>query len=232
MIGRRTFLVGISISSLPIVTGCAELFPETYHFRMTVEVETPEGARSGSSVYKVWANNKTPLLPEESKREWGVNGDAVAVDLPGGRTLFALLKTGAAHGDLAGLSMAALDPAFRNDIVESARRISSGRGVLQKAVVRPEDYPMLVMFRDIDDPASVERVDPANLATSFGPGYGLRRIIVEITNERVSRGIENRLDWWHLYRKERLRLNGKKGAISTDEIADNLGTGSFRTGGP
>jgi hypothetical protein len=33
--------------------------------------------------------------------------------------------------------------------------------------------PLLVTFADINDPASVQRVDPDDLAASFGPGYAL-----------------------------------------------------------
>lgn len=76
------------------------MFPEKYRLRLTVEVDTPQGLRKGSSVYEVWANNKTALLPDEAKRDWGVRGEAVAVDLPNGQTLFAPLKTNAKHGDL------------------------------------------------------------------------------------------------------------------------------------
>ncbi|OAF01137.1 hypothetical protein AYJ54_29000 [Bradyrhizobium centrolobii] len=32
-----------------------------------------------------------------------------------------------------------------------------------------EDFPVLVRFRDPNDPTSVELVDPSNLAASFGP---------------------------------------------------------------
>ncbi|MBB4640568.1 hypothetical protein [Rhizorhapis suberifaciens] len=186
------FATGMVVLGL---TGCAEMFPETYHFRMTVEIDTPEGLRTGSSVYEVRANNKTALLPEEAKRAWGVKGEAVAVDLPGGRTMFALLKTGAIHGDLAGLSMTALDPAFKNDVVESAARISARQNIRQSAEVRPEDYPMLVTFRNMADPTSVARVDPVNLAPSFGAGYRLKRITVAVTDEDVTTGIEKRLGW-------------------------------------
>jgi hypothetical protein len=54
---------------------------------------------------------------------------------------------------------------------------------------------MLVTFTDITDPKSVQRVDPANLAASFGPGVKLKRIVVETTSERVTTGIQKRLGW-------------------------------------
>jgi hypothetical protein len=177
------------------LSGCAEMFPYRYRFELTVEVDTPQGLRKGSSVYEVLANNKTALLPEEASRDWGVRGEAVAVDLPNGRTLFALLKTNAKHGDMAGLSMTALDPAFQNDIVESAARIASGKGVKRQAAVAPEDYPMLVTFRDLADPTSVQAVPPTGFASVFGPGYALRRITVQITDDDIATGIQGRLSW-------------------------------------
>jgi hypothetical protein len=39
----------------------------------------------------------------------------------------------------------------------------------------------------------VQRVDPANLAASFGPGIRLKRITVEVTDDDVTTGIEKRL---------------------------------------
>ena len=88
----RRAVFGLLVAPL-FLSGCAELFPSKYRFRMTVEVETPEGLRRGSSVYQIWANDTTSILPDEAKRDWGSKGEAVAVDLPGGKTLFALMKT-------------------------------------------------------------------------------------------------------------------------------------------
>ena len=119
------------------------------------------------------------------------------VDLPDGRTLFALLKTVSAsgHDNLAFMSMRALDPAFDYNLLESARRIAAGDGIRSPAEVDPADYPMLVTFRDIVDPTSVEKVDPGDLAASFGEVVSLKSITVEVTDEPVTRGIEKRLGW-------------------------------------
>lgn len=193
---RRQALYALGAGVVALTSGaCAEMFPETYRFRLTVEIDTPEGLRRGSSVYEVWASKKTALLPEEAKRTWGVRGEAVAIDLPGGRTVFALLKTGALHGDLAGLSMTALDPAFRNDVVDSVARIASGHGVKQFAEVRAVDYPMLVTFRDLGDPTTIGHVDPSNVAAMLGAGCRLNRISVQLTDDQVTTGIRARLGW-------------------------------------
>ena len=64
--------------------------------------------------------------------------------------------------------------------------------------------PMLVRFRDPSDPTSVERVDPADLAASFEPGVKSDRMIIEITDASVTKGIETALPW--LARGESQRL--------------------------
>ena len=108
---------------------------------------------------------------------------------------------------MAGLSMTALDPAFQNDIVESAARIASGKGVKRQAEVAPEDYPMLVTFRDLADPASVEAVNPADFASVFGPGYALRRITVQVTEENFAPSLQERLRWLGRYPEPSLNPN-------------------------
>jgi hypothetical protein len=63
------------------------------------------------------------------------------------------------------------------------------------ANLETKDLPMLVRFRDLNDPASVERVDPADLAASFGAGVKLEGINIEITDQPVTHGIEAILPW-------------------------------------
>ena len=64
-----------------------------------------------------------------------------------------------------------------------------------KAEIPIQLLPLLVRFRDIDNPTSVEQVDPSNLSVSFGPGVLLRRATIEITDNPVTTGIETRLKW-------------------------------------
>ncbi|PKP65357.1 MAG: hypothetical protein CVT85_06470 [Alphaproteobacteria bacterium HGW-Alphaproteobacteria-7] len=196
MMARRGFLGVLAGSAAALVGGCGLFAGNSYRFRMTVEVETPEGLKTGSSVYQVEAKDQLALTPGGVGQTWNVRGEAVAVDLPGGKTLFALLKTvnTAGHDDFAYMSMRALDPAFNYNRVESANRISSG-DVTSPSDVPASDYPLLVTFGDLNDPTSVVRVAPANLAAQFGPNVRLRRITVEVTDDAVTTGIEKRLGW-------------------------------------
>lgn len=199
----------------------------TYRFRMTMEVETPEGLKSGSSVYEVRAKNVPKLLPDMHSRDWWVRGEAAAIDLPGGHTLFALLKTSAHFDDMMGLSMNTLHPDFRGaryDVVGTAKALKNGQ-YPGPAEVAPADYPMLVTFTDIADPTSVVRVDPGDLAASFGEGVRLRRITVEVTDDPVTTGIEKRLAEMGIEEGHGL---DRAGGVSADpSLAQQLGFRHF-----
>ena len=195
-----------TVGGVLAVGACGLLGGDRYRFRMTVAVDTPEGLRTGSSVYEVTAGRTGGILPEEAKRDWAVRGQAVAVDLPGGRTLFALLKTHAHFDDMMGLSMATLHPDFGGtgyDVVGVAKELARGAWP-GPAEVAPEDYPMLVTFAEEDEPASVALVQPGNLSATFGRGVRLRGITVELTDDPVRRGIKERLGWLPNYYDKQL----------------------------
>ncbi len=171
-----------------------------WHQKMTVVVDTPHGEKRGSSVISVnfaRGNERLLRVTEGSGVRWDVKGEAVVVDLGEGRYLFALLKGGSSYLGNAGV----------NAYVFSSRRYAPGEIEAVKAVERAprnapkvlprEMYPLLVTFDDINDPKTVKKVDPDNLAATFGPGYRLKRITIEITDEPVTRGkVEKVLGWW------------------------------------
>ena len=175
-----------------------------YRYRLTVEVETPEGLKTGSSVIEV----KQRLVragsnPANIAVERRVRGEAVAVDLPGGRTLFALLRSDN-NIEWPTYVMQTLAPHSES---ETFAQQLDNMLLLEGEIVLPRTfppvghleersaYPMLVTFGDLDDPASVERVDPDDLAATFGEGVSLKRITVQVTDDPVTSGIERRLGW-------------------------------------
>jgi hypothetical protein len=181
----------------------------------------------------------------EYHRTMTLHGEAVAIDLPGGRSLFALLRTSGPNPDtdLAMASMALLDPAYRNDWVESTKRLAKRQSVRPSAIIPPNqlqsyynqgeekqrvisNYPLLVTFQDVRDPTSVALVDPADLAATFGPGVSLRRITVALTDDPVSTGIEKRLSWLSRYRN--LSFAGNRYPVDSS-LTDTLMAGSFST---
>jgi hypothetical protein len=56
--------------------------------------------------------------------------------------------------------------------------------------------PMLARLRNPLDPATAERVDPSNLAATFGSGVRLVRVTAQITDDPLAPPmIENKLPW-------------------------------------
>jgi hypothetical protein len=207
-IGGRLGLIGLlgCAALLPGACGLISVYP-TYHYRLTVEVDTPQGLRSGSSVIEVRASEVHSTLGGAGAE---ISGEAVAVDLPGGQVLFALLRSEASV-DWAKAAMEQVTPMPPLDTEtldhryadwQAAIRANTRLNVLTPVIApgrppfRPQPgYPMLVRFGDLRDPKSVEKVDPGNLAASFGPGFALRRITVQLTEDDVTTGIGKRLGW-------------------------------------
>ena len=135
-----------------------------------------------------------------------VRGEAAAVDLPGGQTLFALLRY-EDHGGWAGDAMFDVVPYPSDKSIPIDDRFGAHvqaviadrtLHVVPRTTKNVSDkdvsaYPMLVRFGDIRDPKSVALVNPDDLAASFGAGYRLRRMTVQRTDDPVTVGIEKRL---------------------------------------
>ena len=183
--GMVTALTRRALVTLPIVgamssilSGCSSVGQRTVRYRLTLVVETPEGERSGSSVVEVIYGDQSAFAGLAQGANWSVqtHGEATAVDLGQRGILFALLTRDPSR------SSAPLEPA---DVVYSIFKtyfphgIESGRAGADKldAIMRDkpkmdlpfDKLPMLVRFRNINDPTTVERVDPNDLAASFGP---------------------------------------------------------------
>jgi hypothetical protein len=234
----RVMVAALAAILATLCAGCS-WFDDTpsYRYRLTVEVDTPEGLKTGSSVIEV---DTRTVRPGSSPASVGVSlrarGEAVVVDLPDGRTLFALLQS-SEDSQWAARVMLVLAPKSREPFVEQFDNMMElyGKGPIALPRMWPavghlprrSAYPMLVIFGDLDDPASVEEVDPDNLAAHFGEGVALRRITVEMTDDPVTSGIEKRLGWLpHFYDKmlDGQRLNNSRA------LANNLSQGSFAKG--
>lgn len=88
---RRLAKVGLAGIALSLIAGCGDRLP-TYRYRLTVEVETPEGLRIGSSVIEVRTHKGAAFPgPEAATAQVQVRGEAVAVDLGYRGVVFALL---------------------------------------------------------------------------------------------------------------------------------------------
>ena len=178
------------------------LWPKTHLLRyiMTVEVETPTGVRRGSGTIEIRIR-KSGLLPGPPVT-FGLAGEAVAIDLPNGQTLFALVTQpmnpdAAIHlpFEVFQSEIDRIDPQEAGDVPDWPRRVTQLTLQRPSADLIGGQRPFLVRFRDLARPETVEDVDPDRLSDAFGAGYRLRRITIAITDEPPSKGIAQRLPW-------------------------------------
>ncbi|GGO34759.1 hypothetical protein GCM10010991_26040 [Gemmobacter aquaticus] len=205
----------------------------SWNQRLTVIVDTPAGEVRGSSVVKISKTETMgPLVLMEAR---GVSsktrGEAVALEVLPGRWLFALLS-----GDDDGKGNA-------GQLVYHAFRLGEGRELGTRsyrsnmhdlraqprdtpAPIPPEAYPVLVTFDDITKPETVRKVDPSNLAATFGEGVRLRGMTLEVTRDGVTEGkLEGLLKW--IRRHPEPHLMPGDGRISDIPFAMTLAHGDF-----
>ena len=184
-LGRAIALAVLIVVGLPIAIW--NFYYPTYSWgqKTTVTVMTPEGERSGSAVVQVSWKDNPDLFPDAPHLKYEVRGEATVVDLGDGNYLFALIS-GAERRGLATFGGQAELPRFTNSLLPLVKATAASRG--ERREVPPVYRPLLVTFTDITDPASVARVDPDDLAASFGPGYALTSITLAITGEPVTEG--------------------------------------------
>ena len=181
-----------------VVAGVAYLFSfpgYSWHQKMTVTVSTPEGERTGSSVISASVSyGPTFGLPEAAGGNEGWHGEGVVVELPAGRYLFVLI------GDPLAMAQDSFKAAILGDENARIKNVSEYYSILQtmrlSAPVARKRYPMMVTFRNLEDPASVTKVDPHNLSATFGKSYSLASMELEITDEQVTWGrVDAVLGW-------------------------------------
>ena len=172
-----------------------------HKYRLTVEVETPEGRKSASGVMAVH--------PDRSYTRRGQTrtlGDAILVDLGQGKNLVALL----AHVD----KNLVLDDinyvALRAYLAATGKRVpfSEMSRLTGVVPVKGELIPVLVSFADQAMPGTARVVLPDDAEAVLGKGYRLQGISVEVVpngywpldfggalGEAVTRGIQAKLPW-------------------------------------
>ena len=200
-----------------VLTGCQPGDPfirpgdfQPIRYRLTATVETPQGERTAFSVIESSTNRSITRVR--------VRGEAVAVDLPGGQTLFVLLRSASMvdwaaslpgipviEADVPAHGLAERQAQLERQFAAMARDRDVyylwGPGVAKE---RAQYLPYMVRFRDPADPKSVEQVDPVDLAKTFGPGCRLKSLTVQVTDDPMTRGIEKRLGWLGEFPEPRL----------------------------
>ncbi len=207
---------------------------ESYRYKLTLALNTPDGVKRGSSVVEVMFWNVS--LPERGIQH-KLQGQALYLDLgPGGRPLIALLtsRLHPRYGKAmrwtpdAGPSdnlLAQLYGPPLPDFMANVSRIADMRGPHK---ITPDDLPDLVTFADINDPKTVIEVDPNNLQATLGPDVSWNEITLETTDEPTTMGIKAELPWLPAYYG--LTLDGDR-YRNKNTLANSLGTAAFDQSG-
>lgn len=209
---RRQFLTTSAFGlGLAPLSGCA-FIPRhfgTYRFRLTIDIDTPEGVKSGSSVMEVSYGVTGDNIGVGPRAHSDLKGEAVFVDLGGGKHIVAIHTMGASGFGGNSVSqvpyVATLGEAGFQEL-EKGRRLEGGGDLA------PPWVPTLVTFFNPADEKTakvvyateIERiprfdskgqlvgeklgkpiVSVDEIEATFGPGYRFRRARVDI----VRRGI-------------------------------------------
>jgi hypothetical protein len=217
------------------LSACGEP-PVTSRVKLTVYVDTPKGPVISSGV-----TAETDGLPSLWESIWHLGlrktyvGEAQVVDLGAGGKLFILpLTPDFARRDSAA-PMRVIAFLLHHQVwgeagvtLEGERQLNSAIGLTE---VPSRMLPMIVRFRNIDDPASVETVDPGDLSRSFGPGYQLTRATIEMTSDPVTHGaVEAALPhWFEELRDQHASLDGDASTLRhlPAPLANRLNARSF-----
>jgi hypothetical protein len=200
MMGRSFLRFSVVFAMAVALAACGRV--ESYRYKLTLAVKTPQGIKRGSSVAE--AKFFDVSIPAKGTM-YKLRGQALYLDLgPGARPLVALLtsridrkfgwtpEAGPEPRQMAQL----YDITPSIDYVDDIPRIARMRGPRK---ITSGDLPDLVTFADINDPSTVVKVDPNDLRATLGPDITWNEITLESTDEPVSKGIEQKLPWIPYY---------------------------------
>ncbi len=187
----KLFLITIAII---FVTGAAafamsDLYVSgTWRYRITVEIETPEGLKIGSAVHEVSNSDSNVKILDfpEAGNPAEFRGEAVIVDLGGRGKLFALVNSDSYR------ELYNAFPTSGPSTVEGIKYYNSLK-VGASAFLPKQAYPQMVTFANYDDPKTVRDVPVDDISSLFGKDVKLKQIKIEITDEPVTWGIEKYL---------------------------------------
>ena len=192
---RRDLLACLSAGAvLPQLAGCELLGLEwRYRYRLTGEVRRGDEIYRGSNVFEITRAKGIQSIGGT------IRGEAVAVDLPGAKTLFLLMRE---EGDgspdwpfrMPHKALASLiggSNMVNPELLDNLVRLPVGTAI----TLPPELYPTIVCFDDPLDPRTIRKVDKNDLSNAVGGACELYKISIEITRDEPSEHLQDKLPW-------------------------------------
>ena len=195
---KKTLILTVMLAALAVWGYLSDVYVSgTWRYKVTVEISTPEGVKSGSTVNEV-SNSAARARSKVSLSQGGnpadFRGEAVVVDLGERGKVFSLL-VGPKHFYRAFNGMSGPTTA---EGIQYFNKIPIGK----EAVLDPKYYPMVVTFTDMSDPKSVtlvkgwkfnpqtQKSDPVDrFEELFGEGVSIKEIRLVRTKEPITWGV-------------------------------------------
>ena len=182
---------GLTTLALVLIAGTAWAISNMYvsgeyRYKITVEVETPDGIKTGSAVRAVsdYASSiKNIDLPGSSGPPPKVRGEAVVVDLGEDKQIFGLINWSSYREVYAAFPFSGAKKA--GDGLRYYLSLEPGTS----APLPKESWPMFSYFENKNDPKSIKPTHRLDLSKTFGDGYRVNKITITITDEPVTWGL-------------------------------------------
>lgn len=193
--------------------------------KITISADTPNGVKLASGVigFRLYGKDIFYFPGESRGVDLSFHGEAFALEVSPGKYLFVLLEH-VPRADLRYFPTKTDKDSVRRD----AQRLSDN---LPALTLNRADYPLLVTFRDISDPSTLERVDLDHFDRQFGPGCQLKSIEVSVSNETVTMGkLHHLLPWLNWIDSARTTLIPNPPSLSNQAVDPEIqymGTESF-----
>ena len=218
------FFIGLFAVIIAVIVLWKVNYPSgTWRYKITVEIETPEGIKTGSAIYslKLWTVPR--IFPGDHGFRMKRTEEAVVVDLGKRGILFAQpTQESWQNGIYQAFPISA--PSTRKGLEHYRKTL-----FISKKAEWKTEKPKIVMFTDINDPKSITlvytdedyadgtKIYENNFEKIFGKGVKFKGITVEITDEPVTWGVvdkylpvnfeENiKIGWKKLSNKDQHRL--------------------------
>lgn len=201
---RWTRWIGLGVIAVGIVGGDQiRLNRPDHKYRLTIEIETPQGLKSASHVIAVHPNRSYAGTGSAGTR---IKGDALAVDVGNGKGIVVLLAHGGQPLDLEAINY--LDLRALN-VLGQRIQFRELKSLTASAPVTEGRTPVILAFADMANPASARAVEPDQFESVVGAGVRLRGMKVETLppgwwpidfggalGQPVTRDIDVTLPWW------------------------------------
>lgn len=146
-------------------------FSRGKNFEIVLSIETPEGLRSGSSVFSFETSDAPFWYPSAVRGSSALSGDAPYVRLPDGRYLFVLLADAYKRRP------------FREAFYACGQRGLERHEVREKFEVLPCGPRFVLLDEDLDM-RSIREVEPGKEGFQIGQGYTIRSLSAARTSTK------------------------------------------------